>query len=122
MKANRRYKSKDILEIMDTKIASQKCCRLKITFTVDARHILLAITSLTEDDKKIATRKMIEEQLRRSLFDSGERWYISPIDYGESGEHYNVRSELEKALPIGKEFFPEFFDIPQSIKFIKDLA
>jgi len=122
MKANRSYRSKDPLEIMDTKIASSKCCHIQIQYTVDARHILLAITCLTEEDKKNPTRKMIEEQLRRSLFDSGERWYLSPIDYNEEGEHYNCREELEKAIPTAKKFFPEFMELPASVKFIRDLA
>jgi len=122
MKANRQYNSKDALEVMDIKIDSRSCCHVNVSFTIDARHILLAITCLTKEEKKKPNRKMIEDRLKRDLFLSGERWYTSPIDYSEEGEHYNVKEELKKALPTGKKFFPEFFNLPQSIKFMKDLA
>lgn len=122
MKANRSYRSDDPLQIMDTKIASKKCCHVQIRFTIDARHILLAITCLTEEEKKNPTRSMVEEQLRRSLYDNGERWFLSPIDYNEEGEHYNCREELEKAVPTARTLFPEFMDLPTSVQFIRDLA
>jgi hypothetical protein len=122
MKGNRRYKEKDSLEIMDMKINSRVCCRLKVEFLIDARHILLAITCLTDEDLKKPSRKKIEEELKHRLHEGGEGWYISPIDYGEDGEHYNLSEKLREALPIAKKFFPEFMELPQSIKFIRDLA
>ena len=121
MKANRHYKSKNELEIMGTKIKTQACGRVKIEFLIDARHILLAITCLTEEDKLKPSRKLIEERLKGELFIRGESWYLSPIDYDEEGEHYNLREELKKAVPIAKKFFPKFMNVPNSIKFIKDL-
>lgn len=122
MKGNRRYKAKDPLEIMDMKIHSQVCCRIKVEFLIDARHILLAITSLSDEDLKNPTRKKIEDELKYRLHNSGEAWYLSPIDYGEAGEHYNLSEKLKEALPIAKKFFPEFMELPQSVKFIRDLA
>jgi len=123
MKANRHYRNmSEPLEIMDTKIDSNKCCHVNIRYTIDARHILLAITCLTEKEKENPTRKMVEEQLRRSLYDSGERWFLSPIDYNEEGEHYNCRENLKKAVPTARKLFPEFMDLPTSVKFIRDLA
>jgi len=124
MKANRTYRnnSKELLEIMDTKIDSNSCCHVNVRFTIDARHILLAITCLMEAEMAKPNRKMIEERLKRELFQSGERWYTSPIDYSEEGEHWDVKEKLKKAIPIGKKFFPEFFNVPNSVKFMKDLA
>jgi len=122
MKANRHYLGMDHLDIMGTKINSQKCGYIQVKFLIDARHILLAITSLPEEDKKNPNKKMIIDQLKRELKYAGEGWYISPIDYGEEGSHYNLKENLKKALPIGKKFFPEFFELPNSVKFIKDLA
>jgi len=122
MKANRHYTSKDHLEIMDMKIDTQSCAHIQIKFLIDARHILLAITCLTEEEKEKPNRKFIELQLKRELYYKGESWYLSPMDYNEEGEHYNLKEKLKEALPIGKKFFPEFFNIPSSIKFIKDLA
>jgi len=122
MKANRHYPGKDYLDIMDMKIDSQSCAHIQIKFLVDARHILLAITCLTEEEKENPNKKMIIDQLKRELFYRGESWYLSPIVYAEEGGHYNLKENLEKALPIGKKFFPDFFDVPNSIKFIKDLA
>lgn len=121
MKSTHHYKANCPLEIMDMKINSQSCTHLKVSFTIDARHILLAITCLTEEGLKKASRKSVEEQIRRELFDRGEGWYLSPIDYGEEGNHYNLSEKLKEALPIGKKLFPEFFDTPNSVKFIKDL-
>ena len=114
MKSTHHYKADCPLEIMDMKIDSQSCTHMKITFTVDARHILLAITCLMEDEIPKATRKMVEEQLRKELFYKGEAWYTSPIDYGEDGQHYNLSEKLEEVLPIGKKLFPEFFNLPNS--------
>jgi len=127
MKANRYYDSKDPLEIIGMKVDSNSCCHVNISFTIDARHILLAISYEMcgeDEEENVAklTRKGIEDILKRQLFLAGERWYTSPIDYGEEGEHYNLKENLEKALPIGKKFFPEFFNVPNSIKFMKDLA
>lgn len=120
MKANRHYTELENLEIMDMKIGSKACCHVQVNFTVDARHILLAITELTTDKLNKITRKMVENELKRQLEMKGENWYISPIDYGESGDHYNIKEKLQEALPIGKKLFPEFFDTPNSVKFIKD--
>lgn len=121
MKANRHYtEQKGKLNIMETKIDSKVCCKVAITYTVDARHILLAITCLTSEDNP--SRKTIEKVLKDQLSYSGEGWYDSPINYGEEGSHYNLREELKKAVPIAKKFFPEFMGVPNSIKFIKDLA
>lgn len=122
MKATHSYRSDDALEIMDMKIDSKSCTHMKVSFTIDARHILLAITSMTEKDMKKATRNSVEKKLRRELAYQGERFYSSPIDYGEEGEHYNLNEKLKEALPLGKKLFPEFFNLPNSLKFIKDLA
>jgi len=119
MKANRKYTQKDKLEIMGITINSKKCCNIKIEFTIDARLILLAITGLSEADFKNPSREKIEEQIRYDLHSKGENWYFSPIELGEDGGHYNLKENLEKALPIGKKLFPEFFDTPNSIDFIK---
>ena len=121
MKSTHRYRSDEPLEIMDTRIDSKACTHMKVSFTIDARHILLAIASMTENDIKKATRNSVEKQLRRELFFNGERFYAAPIDGGEDGEHYNLSKKLEEVLPIGKELFPEFFNLPNSLKFIKDL-
>ena len=105
---------------MDMKIGSKACCHVQVNFTVDARHILLAITELTPDKLNKITRKMVEEELKKQLWMKGTDWHDAPINYGEAGNHYNLREELEKALPIGKKLFPEFFGVPNSIRFIKD--
>jgi len=120
MKANRHYTQKDKLEIMDMKIASSACCGIKVEFLIDARHILLAITELNDEELKKVSRAMVEKELKRQLEMKGENWYISPIDYGESGDHYNLKEKLQEALLIGKKLFPDFFDTPNSVKFIKD--
>jgi len=122
MKSTHHYKADCPLEIMDTKIDSRSCTHMKVSFTIDARHILLAITCLMEDEIPKATRKVVEEQIRKELFYKGEAWYLSPIDYGEDGQHYNLSEKLKEVLPIGKKLFPEFFNLPNSLKFIKDLA
>ncbi len=119
MKANRHYTNQESLKIMDTVIDSRACAKMQVTFTVDARHILLAITSLREEEQATATRKQVEDQLRQELYYCGERYYLSPIDYNEEGEHYNLRENLEKVLPIGKRLFPEFFNLPNSVDFIR---
>ena len=119
MRATHHYTHLDTLEIMGTKIKNKNCGKVKVEFTIDARHILLAITCLHNEEP---TRKNIEARIKRELFFKGESWYVSPIDFDEEGEHYNLREKLKEALPIGKKLFPEFFDIPNSIKFIKDLA
>lgn len=119
MKANRTYTKMDKLEIMDITINSKKCCNIKMEFLVDARHILLAIAELNDEELKRVSRAMVEKELKRQLKTRGENWYISPIDYGESGDHYNLKEKLQEALPIGKKLFPEFFDTPNSIDFIK---
>lgn len=122
MKANRHYKSKDKLEIMNMKIDSRACCYVTVKFLVDARHILLAIIELTEGEKEKISRAIIEKELKRQLELKGEDWYDAPINYGEGrNHHYDLNKELEEALPIGKKFFPEFFDTPNSVKFIKDI-
>lgn len=121
MKATRYYNSKDELEIMDMKIASSACCKIKVEFLIDARHILLAITELNDEELKKVSRKMVEKELKRQLEMKGESWYTSPINDGEEGNYFfNLKDNLEKALPIGKKLFPEFFDTPNSIKFIKE--
>ena len=119
MKPTHHYTKMDNLEIMGTTINNLSCGKVRVEFTVDARHILLAITSLHEEEP---TRKNIEARMKRELFYKGEAWYLSPLDYGEEGEHYNLREKLKEALPIGKKLFPEFFDTPNSVKFIKGLA
>ena len=95
---------------------------MKVEFLIDARHILLAITCLNDEDLKNPSRKKIEDEIKHQLFRTGENWYISPIEFNEEGEHYNLREKLQDAVPIAKKLFPEFMGIPQSIKFIKDLA
>ena len=122
MKATHHYTKNEPLEIMDMKINARSCTHIKISFTIDARHILLALTCMTDEDIKKASRKSVEEQLRKELFYKGEAWYLSPIDYGEDGNHHNLRDTLKEVLPIGKKLFPEFFDTPNSVKFIKDLT
>lgn len=121
MKANREYTCKDPLKIMDMKIDSSKCCNVQIKYTIDARHILLAITGIS--GKEEITRKEVEEEIKHQLYMRGEDWYMSPIDYGEEEHlHHNLEENLEKALPLAKKLFPEFFNFPNSIKFIKDDA
>jgi len=120
MKANRRYTQMDRLEVRGTEILTNKCGHVRINFTVDARHILLAITCLTEEELQNPSRAIIEERLKRELWYKGESWYTSPFDYDEDGQHYNLKENLEKAVPIAKKFFPEFMDVPNSMKFIKE--
>jgi len=121
MKATHHYKSKDALEIMDMKIDSRTCTHMKVSFSIDARHILLAITCMLDDEIKKATRKSVEDQIRSELFYRGEGWYTSPIDCREEGDHYNLSAKLNEVLPVGKKLFPEFFNLPNSLKFIKGL-
>ena len=120
MKATHRYRNQEQLEVMDTTVNSKACTHIKVSFTIDARHILLAMTCMTEDGLKKASRKSVEKQLRIELFFRGEAWYFEPIEFGEEGNHYNLRSKLKEVLPLGKKLFPEFFDTPNSIKFITE--
>jgi len=121
MKANKYYTESKTLTFMNMEIDAKQCSVIKIAFTIDIRHILLAITCMSDDDIKQATRTSVEKQLRQELFYKGDSWSIGPMEYGEEGNHYNLRENLKEVLPIGKALFPEFFNTPNSVKFIKDL-
>ena len=118
MKPNRYYKDKQNLEVMGVKINSYQCCNIQITFTIDARHILLAITELLDNEKQ--TRTNIIKRLKKELFYKGESWYLSPLEYSENGQHYNLKERLKEAVPLAKRLFPEFMG-EQAIDFIRKL-
>ena len=118
MKPNRKYTNTQNLKIMGISINSNICTRMNIRFTIDARHIALAIVDLMILDEKI-TKKRIENRIKDNLFDYGENWYISPIDYSENGNHFHsLEKSLPKAIEIGKLHYPDFFGTENSIKFI----
>lgn len=60
---------------------------------------------------------MVEDELKRQLEMKGTDWY--EFHYEDDDQH-GLREKLEKALPIGKKLFPEFFGVPNSIQFIKE--
>ena len=116
MKANKYYTKKNSLELLGTKIPSNKCGSLSIKFTIDARHILLALHD--SEDLDCITRKDVEKKLRDELFYYGENWYASPFEGDEEGNyHYGITDKLPFLLEIGQKLFPEFFGVPQSVNY-----
>jgi len=128
MKANKYYPSCESLEIFEIDVKNTSCCDFRVTFSIDCRHILLAIAEILthneiQEIQETITVKRVKDHLRRELFYNGESWYCGAIDYGETSNFSSdIKEKIIEALPIGKKLFPSFFDIPNSVKFIKDLA
>lgn len=122
MKANRHYTNcNDGLPIMGMSIKAKSCTRVSIDFTIDARHILLALVELGKDKYNTATRAEVEREIRSQLRYMGEDWYAYPINYGSCGNRFtsDLDEELRKVLPKAQTLFPEFFDM-NSLDFIKN--
>jgi hypothetical protein len=129
MKQKWQYTSMSSLTLGDLEIPSNKCAKITIQHTVDARHILLAITYLFEYNHqnntylrpKKLSRKIIEDKLKDILRRSGDGAFEAPIDYNEDGQEFsNFQEILPQAVEEAKRFFPEFVGtwVPKSVKFV----
>lgn len=121
MKANRNYTQRQSIEFLDITIPSNRCTALKIRFTIDAKHILLAIVELLDKDKEKATRKMIEDKIRQMLSLKG-RGITDCIDiYQDKDTDDDLREKIKEALPLGEKLFPEFFGVSNAVRFINNI-
>jgi len=133
IKQTHHYTKQDDIYLNDEHtIKTNNCGHIQVKFTVDARHLALAIMELIEGDYDFGSdtggeyhitvpklsRNKVEEELRKQLLWNGERFQ----DILEAGlDEMNTR-KLPYAIDVGKKLFPEFFNVPNSIKFMKDLA
>ena len=124
MKANKYYTSIEELYIdAEHSITSNQCTEISIKFTVDARHIVLAIMDIEIGNGrgKEPTKAEVEKELRLQLLWEGQRYENrteSGLDY-----HYNdLDKSIPRAIRIANKLFPEFMGVPNSIDFITKKA
>lgn len=129
IKANKYYVNIDDLFLdKNNSIKSNQCTEISIKFTVDARHIVLAILEMftfepvSDKDCTLKTvipnpsKKNVEKELRKQLMYQGDKF----LDRIESGleEYCNIDEILPEAIKIAQRLFPEFMGVPNSMDFI----
>jgi hypothetical protein len=78
----------------------QGFCKIKVSFTIDSHHIILAVVTLNEYGDKIS-KSTIETKVRDLIFNSGANCYYHLENKTEK--------EIEEATEIAKKYFPSFF-------------
>jgi len=133
IKQTHHYTKNDEIYLNDEhSIKTDKCGHIQVKFTIDAKHIILAIMELIKGEYDYGTdtggeynitvpklsRCQIEKELRQQLLWNGERFQ----DILEAGLDEMNTQKLPYAIEVAKKIFPEFMDVPNSVKFIKDIA
>jgi ABC-type branched-subunit amino acid transport system substrate-binding protein len=110
-------------------VPSKACTKMQVTFTIDARHILLAIADLIictwEDGKgyqicnrKKISKKAIEDKIRDNLHYKG----TYPVEYEDRfSEEERDEDLLNKVVRIANELYPEFMGVSNAVDFITKL-
>jgi len=124
MKANKYYTKMEELYINDEhSIPSNQCTEISVKFTIDARHLVLAILDIDMGNRggKEPTRAEVEKELRKQLNWEGQR-FEDRIESGLSSYYCDLEKTLPRAIKIAQGLFPEFMGLPNSILFMKDRA